>query len=70
MIKHANKAQQVVLACATFDTNGNLMVTPEGSLPSRKITNTYVEQVSIGLQELPAGSTLIETQIRSLSGAF
>ncbi|KAL9623126.1 MAG: hypothetical protein Q9160_002640 [Pyrenula sp. 1 TL-2023] len=39
-----NRAQQLVLACAYFDENGRIMVTPEGLLPSRKITNHYVEK--------------------------
>lgn len=42
----ANRAQQVVLACATFDMDGRLLVTPEGVLPSQKITNSYIEHVS------------------------
>ncbi|KAI9848208.1 MAG: hypothetical protein M1837_000882 [Sclerophora amabilis] len=41
--RSANKAQQVVLACVTFDPDGRLMVSPEGLLPSQKITNSYVE---------------------------
>ncbi|KAI9769297.1 MAG: hypothetical protein M1839_003774 [Geoglossum umbratile] len=42
--EQANRAQQVVLACATFDPKGRLMVSPEGLLPSQKITNSYLEQ--------------------------
>lgn len=41
--QYAHRAQQVVLACATFDPEGRLMVTPEGLLPCRKITNSYIE---------------------------
>lgn len=41
----ADRAQQVVLACATYDMDGKLMVTPEGLLPSRKITDSYAERV-------------------------
>ncbi len=40
----ADRAQQVVLACATFDADGRLMVTPEGLLPCRKITDSYAER--------------------------
>lgn len=40
------KAQRLVLACAYFDEDGRLMVTQEGALPSEKITNRYVDQVS------------------------
>lgn len=47
--RSANRAQQVVLACATFDTDGRILVTPEGLLPCRKITNSYIERVSISL---------------------
>jgi hypothetical protein len=42
----ANRAQQVVLACAVFDRQGRIMVTPEGLLPNRKVTSAYVERVS------------------------
>ncbi|KAL6714831.1 hypothetical protein ACLMJK_007091 [Lecanora helva] len=42
--RSADRAQQVVLACATFDSEGRLMVTPEGLLPSRKITESYIER--------------------------
>ncbi|KAH8685526.1 hypothetical protein BGZ60DRAFT_522818 [Tricladium varicosporioides] len=40
----ANRAQQVVLATAVFDKEGKLLVTPEGLLPNRKITNQYLEK--------------------------
>lgn len=42
--RSADRAQQVVLACAIFDPEGRLMVTPEGLLPCRKITDSYNEQ--------------------------
>ncbi|KUJ13484.1 uncharacterized protein LY89DRAFT_591314 [Mollisia scopiformis] len=41
--RSANKARQVVLACAIFDSNGRIMVTPEGLLPNEKITASYRE---------------------------
>lgn len=44
--RSADRAQQVVLACSTFDKEDRLMVTPEGLLPSRKITDSYIERVS------------------------
>lgn len=34
----ADRAQQVVLACARFDPDGRLLVTQDGQLPSQKIT--------------------------------
>jgi len=43
--RSADRAQQVVLACVTFDPEGKLMVTPEGLLPCRKITDSYSERV-------------------------
>ncbi|EXJ55525.1 hypothetical protein A1O7_08453 [Cladophialophora yegresii CBS 114405] len=45
------KAQRLVLACAYFDDEGKLMVTQEGTLPSEKITNHYVER-TFGEDEL------------------
>ena len=47
--KSASKAQQVILACATFDPEGRLLVTPEGLLPNEKITNSFEERVCIPL---------------------
>lgn len=43
--RSANQAQQVVLASVIFDTEGKLLVNPEGTLPSRKIAKTYLEEV-------------------------
>ncbi|KAK3072048.1 hypothetical protein LTS18_014718, partial [Coniosporium uncinatum] len=37
----ADRAQHVVLASATFDPDGRLLVTPEGLLPAQKITRQY-----------------------------
>ena len=48
--RSADRAQQVVLACAIFDPDGKLMVTPEGLLPSRKITDAFYERVRTFLQ--------------------
>lgn len=45
--KSASRAQQVILACATFDPEGRLLVTPEGMLPTEKITNSFEERVRI-----------------------
>ena len=45
--RSADRAQQVVLACAIFDPEGRLMVTPEGLMPCRKITDSYNERVCI-----------------------
>lgn len=42
----ATRAREVILASATFDTEGRLMVNPDGLLPCEKITNSYLEDVS------------------------
>ncbi|KAL8884088.1 MAG: hypothetical protein Q9215_007786 [Flavoplaca cf. flavocitrina] len=42
--RSAHQAQQVVLASVVFDPDGKLLVTPEGTLPSRKIAKTYLEE--------------------------
>lgn len=42
MKRSAQKAQQVVLAVAVFDKQGRLLVSPDGLLPSEKITETFV----------------------------
>ena len=44
VLRNANKAKQIVLASATFDKSGNIMVKPEGSLPSQTITKSYIEE--------------------------
>ncbi|KAH8897836.1 hypothetical protein GQ53DRAFT_637355 [Thozetella sp. PMI_491] len=46
MKRYANKAQQVVLASAIFDQQGRVLVTPDGLLPSEKITDTFVEKTA------------------------
>ncbi|EEQ28529.1 hypothetical protein McanCB56680_006570 [Microsporum canis] len=40
----AKRVQQLSLACAFFDASGNVMVAPDGSIPTYKITNHYVER--------------------------
>jgi NO-binding membrane sensor protein with MHYT domain len=46
MSRYASKAQQVVLATAIFDKQGRVLVSPEGLLPSEKITDSFLEKVS------------------------
>ena len=41
----ADRAQHVVLASATFDPDGRLLVTQEGLMPSQKITKQYNQRV-------------------------
>lgn len=43
VLQNADKAKQIVLASATFDYSGRIMVKPEGSLPSQTITDSYTE---------------------------
>ena len=47
--RYAHKAQQVVLAAAIFDGSGRILVSPDGLLPSEKITDTYIERSSSDL---------------------
>lgn len=44
-VQLANRAREIVLAVVIFDTDGQLLVTAEGVLPSRKITDLYYERV-------------------------
>ncbi|KAH8906765.1 hypothetical protein BR93DRAFT_896272, partial [Coniochaeta sp. PMI_546] len=44
MSRYASKAQQVVLATAIFDKHGRVLVSPEGLLPSEKITDSFLEK--------------------------
>ena len=41
---NASKARHVVLASAIFDHSGRILVSPDGLLPSEKITDTYIEK--------------------------
>ncbi|KAI0518558.1 hypothetical protein F5B22DRAFT_70670 [Xylaria bambusicola] len=41
---NASKSRHVVLAAAIFDRNGRILVSPDGLLPSEKITDTYIEK--------------------------
>jgi len=45
LAKLAKRAQQVVLAAAIFDYEERILVSPEGFLPHKKITDSWVEQV-------------------------
>ena len=45
--KLADRAQEVVLACVSFDYDGRLMVTNDGILPCRKITSQQNQRVSL-----------------------
>lgn len=45
MSRYAHKAQQVILATAIFDKDGRVLVSPEGLLPSEKITDSFLEKV-------------------------
>lgn len=48
--RYPDRAQQVVLASATFDQDGRIMVVPGDLLPSQKVTNSYIERVRIPSQ--------------------
>lgn len=40
-----DRAQKVVLACATFDPDGKVMLTTDGVFLCREITDSYHERV-------------------------
>ncbi|KAK8024359.1 hypothetical protein PG993_012425 [Apiospora rasikravindrae] len=42
--KYANKAQLVTLAAAVFDKQGRILVSPDGLLPSEKITDAFPQK--------------------------
>jgi len=44
--KRKNRAQKVVLACATFDPDGKVMLTTDGMFPCREITDSFYERVA------------------------
>lgn len=44
--KFRDRAQQVVLAVATFDNEGRVLVTPSGLLPCQTITRQFRQRVS------------------------
>jgi hypothetical protein len=50
----ADKAQHVVLASATFDVDGRLMVTQDGLLPSREITKKFNQKARNRISVCPA----------------
>lgn len=41
-----NRAQKIILASATFDGEGRLMVLPDGMMPTKEITDSFREKVS------------------------
>jgi hypothetical protein len=45
LAKLAKRAQQVVLATAIFDYEDKILVTSEGYLPHKKITDSWIERV-------------------------
>jgi hypothetical protein len=45
-----DRAQQVVLACATFDESGRLLVSQGGLLPAQTITRQFHQRVCSCLQ--------------------
>ncbi|KAK7917357.1 hypothetical protein PG985_010965 [Apiospora marii] len=42
--KYANKAQFITLAAAVFDKQGRILVSPDGLLPSEKITDAFPQK--------------------------
>ena len=50
--KRENRAQKVVLACATFDADGKVMLTTDGMFPCREITDSFHERVLVPVLSL------------------
>lgn len=51
-----DRAQKVVLACATFDPDGKVMLTTDGVFPCREITDSYHERVHCPICDVLIGS--------------
>ena len=43
---YASKAQRIILAAIVSDSQGRILVTPDGLLPSEEITDTFLQKVS------------------------
>lgn len=63
----AERAQLVMLACAYFDEDGNVMVTNEGALPSQKIARRFALQVSSASPMFPQASDLDRNSMMNLA---
>ncbi|TQS35396.1 hypothetical protein Golomagni_04183 [Golovinomyces magnicellulatus] len=59
--KSIKTAQQLVLAIATFNYEGKILVNPTGSLPVKKITDAWLEQAS---------TCFLDSSKRSLNDEF
>lgn len=44
MRRYASKAQQITLAAAVFDSHGRILVSPDGLLPSERVTETFPQR--------------------------
>ncbi len=55
----AVRAKQIVLACAIFDPDGRLLVSPEGILPRQKITSAYTVGVCACSLEATSGMLIV-----------
>lgn len=44
MRRYASKAQQITLAAAVFDGHGRILVSPDGLLPSERVTETFPQR--------------------------
>lgn len=42
---YASRAQRITVAAAVFDEHGNILVTPDGFLPSEVVTSTFLQKV-------------------------
>jgi hypothetical protein len=64
--KSRNRAQKVVLASATFDPDGKVMLTTDGMFPCREITDSYHERVSQLLESANLSLSMIDLTMHTL----
>lgn len=75
-----DRAKQVVLACATFDSDGRLLVSQSGLMPCQTITNQFHQRVSVEIQIVRLNHNMLTPyrllmtnsipRIQSSSGSF
>ncbi|KAK4141468.1 uncharacterized protein C8A04DRAFT_14059 [Dichotomopilus funicola] len=60
---YARRAQRITVAAAVFDEHGNILVTPDGFLPSEVVTSTFLQKMGQHLARLPHTGRNVRTGI-------